>query len=130
MVMRLDVVRLAAGNRLFVEGGSGDVVGVVAWGGEELLPCVRDSDVELAVPSAVDWRDIGVGDRAANVPAPACEELRLRGLIEDLDQDGVLTVLAAGHLVLIDTVGEPPFHVVGQEVAMLVRAAEVYPTGV
>ena len=49
----------------------------------------------------------------------------LRGLVEDLDQDGVLTLRVAGSVVLIETVGEPPLHVVGEEVAMFVRFAEI-----
>jgi hypothetical protein len=130
MVMRLDIVRFATGNRLVVEAAGGSVAGVVAWMGEAAPPGAREVDVELEVPDAVDWREIGIGDGAADVPAPADDELRLRGHVEDLDQDGVLTLLAAGSVVLIDTVGKPPLHVVGEEVAMVVRTAEVYPTGV
>lgn len=128
--MRLEIVGFAAGNRLVVAAGDGNVAGVVVWRGEPPAPGARDADVELGVPEAVDWREIGVGDGAVNVAVPADNELWLRGLVEDLDQDGVLTVLVAGSVVLIDTVGEPPLRVVGEEVAMVVRAAEVYPIGV
>jgi hypothetical protein len=127
--MRLGIVRSGTSNHLVVAAAAGDVVGAVAWRCET-PPGARDVDVELEVPEEIDWREIGVGDEAAGVRAPADDELRLRGLVEDLDQEGVLTLRVAGSVVLIETVGEPPLHVVGDEVAMVVRAAEAYPTGV
>ncbi|MGY4644580.1 hypothetical protein [Cellulomonas sp. URHB0016] len=113
-----------------VAAAGGGVAGAAAWRGGTLPPGTRDVDVELEVPGEVDWRQIVVTGEGADAQEPAEDELLLRGVVEDLDQDGVLTLHVAGSVVLIETVGEPPLYVVGKEVAIIVRSAEIYPTGV
>jgi len=128
--MLLSLTRSGTSGHWVVAAAGGGVAGAVVWRGETVPTGAGEVDAELEVPGEVDWRTIVAASTRANVPSPAEDELLLRGVVEDLDQDGVLTLRVAGSVVLIDTVGEPPLHVVGQEVAMVVHSAELYPTGV
>lgn len=87
-------------------------------------------DVELQIRDEVDWDDIVAGHEGASTVGRDDEEGLLIGAVEDLDQDGVLTLRIADGVVLIDTTGEPPLEVVGRTVRMVVRDVEIVPTGV
>jgi hypothetical protein len=128
--MRVALGKVLNGDPPTVVVTAPGVVGVGRWRGETPPMAMTDVDVELEVPGEVDWRGILVARELPGHLVPVEDEMLLRGVVQDIDQDGVLTLRIGGAVVLLDTVGEPPLDVVGEHVAVLARHTEIYPTGV
>ncbi|GEA86041.1 MAG: hypothetical protein NVV70_14810 [Cellulomonas sp.] len=100
------------------------------WRGDSPPVAGAEVDIELEVPRIIGWTEIMVARDLPRDVRPADGELLLQGIVEDVDQEGVLTLRIADEVVLIETVGEPPLGVVGQHVAMFAQRSELYPTGI
>lgn len=85
-------------------------------------------DVELQIRDEVDWQDVVLVSEAAVLVDRDGTDLVMRGVVDDLDKDGVLTLRLADGVVLIDTRGEAPLGVVGRVVRIGVRDVEIVPT--
>jgi hypothetical protein len=90
-------------------------------------------DVELDVPGEVAWDDVEVDDDdagGASDPGPT-DGLTVRARVSDVDEHGVATLnLSAGGILLVDTVGERPPHVVGRAVTLHLNRVPAHPTAV
>lgn len=115
------------------EGGFVAVAGIGFHGSATWLGPAETAgaqvDVELQIRDEVDWKDVIVVS-AAGEHADRDVGLVVRGVVDDVDQYGVLTLRVADGVVLIDTRGEPPLGVVGRTVRFAVRDVEIVPTGV
>jgi hypothetical protein len=87
-------------------------------------------DVEMDIKDEIDWREITPAVSASEALSVHEGQMSIHGTVEDVDQDGVLTLRIPGAVLLIDTVGEPPIGIVGQEVGFVAHDAEIYPTGI
>lgn len=102
---------------------------VVAANTVTLPVAATEVDVEVEVSGHIHWMEILVARDLPGDLLPADDGVLLQGVVEDVDQDGVLTLRIADAVVLVETTGEPPLGVVGEHVAMLARDPEIYPTG-
>ena len=128
--MRVALGEVAEGDPPTVVVTASGVSGTGLWRGEAPPTAVTEVDVELEVPGQIDWTDIFVAPDLPGGIAPADGELLLQGVVEGVDQDGILTLRIVHSIVLIETVGEPPVGLVGTHVAVLARHTGIYPTGV
>ncbi|WP_239313957.1 MULTISPECIES: hypothetical protein [unclassified Frankia] len=87
-------------------------------------------DVEVEVHEEIDWSEIVVDPQPGTIVDVLDQAMVFRGVVEDLDKDGVLTLRFGSGIVLVDTTGEAPLGVVGRDVSLTVRDIEIYPTGV
>ena len=131
--MRLHVTaaRTLDSHTVVVDGP--DVSGVAAWRGDGEPPVDAAVDVEIDIADEVSWGDI-VRDSekidACVQSAQGSDQLVVRGVVDEVDQLGVLVLNVAGAIVLIETIGEPPEGVVGSTVVIVTRRASVFPTGI
>jgi len=127
--MRVALSKVLGGDPPTVVVTAPGVSGGGLWRSETPPVATTEVDVELEVPGQIDWTEIlAVRDLPGHL-VPADDELLLQGVVEDVDQEGVLTLRIADAVVLVETIGEPPLGVVGEHVAMLARHTEIYPTG-
>lgn len=124
--MLVTVHRRHAGR---VEVDAPGVAGSALWRGEGDPVTGVPVHVELEVPDEVDWERIAITPSGAGAQAVPDDALLLSGVVEHLDDDGVVTLRVAGSIVLVETVGTPPPGVDGKPFTLAVRRAEVYPTG-
>lgn len=128
--MRVVLSKVLGGDPPTVLVTAPGVSGGGLWRGETPPVAATEVDIELEVPGQIDWMEILVARELPGHLLPAESELLLQGVVEDVDQDGVLTLRIADAVLLVETIGEPPLGVVGEHVAMLARHTEIYPTGV
>jgi hypothetical protein len=85
--------------------------------------------VELDVPAEVAWDDIvldGAGRPEGREPITG---LVVHADVLDVDEQDVLTLrLPEGAILLVDTIGDPPLHVVGRAATLYLDGVLVYPT--
>jgi hypothetical protein len=127
MVMRVTVAATADG---LVQIGSPGVRGTGEWRGAAAPVVGAEVDVELEPAGQVDWADVVLDPALHDIVHPGDGELVLDGLVDDVDQYGVLTLQLVGGFVLIDTTGDPPFGIVGRRVRLFVRGTVLYPSTV
>lgn len=106
------------------------VCGSAQWRGKTPLLDAVEMDVELEVPETLTWDDIVVDGAAGDCANLNDEELLLDGIVEGVDDAGVLVLRVGGGLVLIDTISAPQAIVNGRRVSLVVRAASVFPTNI
>ncbi|MBB2923655.1 hypothetical protein [Cellulomonas cellasea] len=106
------------------------VSGSAVWRGPGAPVVGVPVDVELDVPGPVGWDMFVVGTPSTDLPAVAEGELRLVGVVEHRDDDGVVVLRVGRSVVLVETTGTPPRRIDGQRVAVVVRGVEVHPTSV
>ncbi len=88
-------------------------------------------NVELDVSAEVAWDDIDVGGDGRPSGPRSGIGLVVHGDVLDVDEQDVLTLrLPRGAILLVDTSGQPPLHVVGRVVTMHLDGVLVYPTNV
>lgn len=109
--MRVLVVRAPVGGPVEVRGIG--VVGCATWHGAAPPAEGIGTEIELNVPSDVDWSDISVGSESPAAGPCRSGGLVVNGIVADVDQDGVLALDTGGGVVLVDTVGDPPVGIVG-----------------
>ncbi|WP_239373532.1 hypothetical protein [Frankia sp. Cj5] len=108
------------------EGGRG----IASWRGDGAQVAGVAVDVEVEVHEEIDWSEIVVDPQPGTIVDVLDQAMVFRGVVEDLDKDGVLTLRFGSGIVLVDTTGEAPLGVVGRDVSLTVRDIEIYPTGV
>ncbi|MFS0702247.1 hypothetical protein AB6N24_19925 [Cellulomonas sp. 179-A 4D5 NHS] len=121
--------RRRAGGEAALTVRAPGVAGSVLWRGTGDPAVGFPLDVELEVPGPVDWDAVVVAPSGVEAPAVADGELLLSGVVEQV-RDGLVVLRVADAIVLVETVGEPPAGAEGTHVALRLRGAEVYPTGV
>ena len=125
--MQILVKSSSDGPLLHIQGTG--IAGTARWrGGPVPAPGVRPS-VELEITAVVPWTKIAVGE-TRGLTDPPDGQLVLTGTVEDIDHQGVLILRVGNGVVLIDTSGEPPLGVVGQQIATTISDVEIFPTGV
>lgn len=103
--------------------------GVARWRGTP-QSTGNDLDVEFDIRDIVDWAEVTVEESRREALAIRCDQMSISGTVLDVDENGLLALDLIGTVVLIDTSGEAPLGVVGQQVSFLVRDVEIYPTNV
>jgi hypothetical protein len=86
--------------------------------------------VEVDVPGALDWTDIGLPAGAEPGLRQDGDRTTITGTVEGLDELGVLTVRIPDGHVLLDTTGEAPTEIVGRTVRLTVPDLELSPYSV
>jgi hypothetical protein len=106
--------------------------GVSGWARWPDAPDVGTTvNVELDVSDEVAWDDVEVGGSARPSGLASRTSLEVHGRVIDVDEQDVLTLrLPQGGILLVDTTGEAPLHVVGRAVTLHLDRVYVYPTNV
>jgi hypothetical protein len=107
-----------------------EAAGVSGWCAWPDAPGVGTTVVvELDVPAEIAWDDIEVGGDGRPCGPEPITGLVVHGEVLDVDELDVLTLrLPRGAILLVDTSGEPPLHVVGRAVTLHLDGVVVYPT--
>ena len=123
--MQIPVDRPSGTVRFRSEG----VQGVGFWPGDTDPPTGTVIDVELEIPSPLEWNDTvwALEDRHL-VPQAGVGSNIIEGVIEDLDASGTATVRTPTGLVQVSTVGTPPSLPVGCRCVIHPAHIALYPT--
>ena len=107
-----------------------EAAGVAGWCLWPDAPDVATSvHVELEVPGEVAWDDIVVDGAGPPSGLSSYTGLVVHDDVLDVDEQGVLTLrLPQGAVLLVDTSGEPPLHVLGRAVTLYLDRVVVHPT--
>jgi len=114
------------GNASFALDGT-HCVGL--WRGRSQPAGVR-LDIELTIEDSFAWEQLDLdGEPGAPLSLDGLD-IRIRGVIEDIDDDGMLTVRVSQGLVMIETIGSPPDrNPVGRRIGLTTSTLEIYPVG-
>jgi hypothetical protein len=128
--MEVTLLEPAAGDGAQVQIAGEGISGFALWrGGSGQAPGER-VDVELDARGEISWREVVIDPQPTELVGKVSPRaLTIRGVVEDLDQNGVITIRVAGGILLLDTAGEAPVGVVGHEVGVIIPQVDVYPTG-
>lgn len=127
--MDLRVRGTSADNANLVQVETAGVSGWCVW--PDAPDVGTTVDVELDVPAEVAWDDIEVTGAGRPSGPESITGLVVHADVLDVDDQDVLTLrLPQGAIVLVDTIGEPPLHVVGRAVILHLDRVLVHPTNV
>jgi hypothetical protein len=107
------------------EAGRGEAV----WRGPT-RDTVAAIDVELDIPDEVGWDEIVLDAPGGDALSVGDEGMVVRGVVEGVDESGVVTLHLPGAWLLVDTSGDRPGAIVGHGIRFVARRAELYPTDI
>ena len=110
-------LRAASGNL------SGQWVGDVPIASGEIV----DIDVDTRRIYPIGEFEIVVGGTDGFTILPDSDEVRISGIVMEVDEYGILTLNVSGHLMFIETEGDVPDDFVGSRVQIITNDLKFYP---
>lgn len=128
--MDVTLLESALGDGAEVRIAGEGISGFAIWRGGNRRASGELLAVELETREEISWREIIIDPAPTGLVSEVSERvLTVRGVVADLDQNGVITVMVAGGVLLLDTSGESPLGIVGHEVCLTIPRVDVCPTG-
>lgn len=102
--------------------------GMGRWKDSAAQASGEEIDVEIDFVEPVDWSDIEIVEVADSAMEIRSQGTEIRGVVSDLNEDGVLTLRLGDGEMRLDTTGEPPTTCL-TAVRLTLDVVEIYPTG-
>lgn len=85
-------------------------------------------DVEIELKEDVNWFEVLVDPPAGPIIEIQGQNTMVRGVVDDVDKDGVLSLRLGSGVLVVETLGEPPLDIVGRKVRLPPGSVILYPS--
>jgi hypothetical protein len=106
---------------------AGGAVGT--WKGTPQPPLGQPVDVEFSVEAVLRWDAIVRVDESAAGFAIEGSRILIRGRVDAVGEEGVVTLNVAGAVLLVEFLGDPPEDILGATIELPETRLDIYPTG-